>query len=233
MKRPHRARKTPRVPRADGEATRARILVTALDLFRRKGFDRATMREVARGAGVSLGAAYHYFPSKESIALAFYREQQARHVELARRALARAGTLRERFEAVLASGIDVRGPDRPVIAALTRTVLDVENPISLFAEETRDLRESSLALFREAATCDEVAADLREPLALALWALQLGLLLRFVLDETPGQTATRRLMDGALDLVPTMVAILGTPLADPIRERLLRTMREGGLLRDP
>jgi len=221
---------TERVRRQDGEATRARIYATALDLFRRKGFDRATMRDVARAAGVSLGATYHYFPSKEAIALAFYREHQERHVEAARRSLASARSLRDRLDAVFVSALDVRGPDRPVFAALTRTVLDVNNPVSLFASETRDVREGNIALMREAATCDEVTEDLREPLALALWALELGLLLRFVLDDTPGQTATRKLMTGALDLVPPVVVILGSPFGAPMREQLLRVLAEGGLL---
>ena len=221
---------TERARRQDGEATRARIYATALDLFRRNGFDRATMRDVARAAGVSLGAAYHYFPSKEAIALAFYREHQERHVEVARRSLATATTLRERLEAVFVSALDVRGPDRPVFAALTRTVLDIGNPISLFATETSDVRDGSIALLREAATCDEVRDDLREPLALALWALELGLLLRFVLDESAGQTATRKLMTGALDLVPPIVMILGSPFADPMRDQLLRVLADGGLL---
>ena len=221
---------TERARRQDGEATRARIYATALDLFRRNGFDRATMRDVARAAGVSLGAAYHYFPSKEAIALAFYREHQERHVEVARRSLGNAKSLRERLEAVFVSALDVRGPDRPVFAALTRTVLDIGNPISLFATETSDVRDGSIALLREAATCDEVRDDLREPLALALWALELGLLLRFVLDESAGQTATRKLMTGALDLVPPIVMILGSPFADPMRDQLLRVLADGGLL---
>lgn len=187
------------------------------------------MREIARAAGVSLGAAYHHFPSKESIALAFYREHQERHVEVARKHLAGARSLRERLEAVFVSALDVRGPDRPVFAALTRTALDVENPISLFADETSDLRQSNIALMCEAANCAEVIEELREPLALALWALELGLLLRFVLDETPGQSATRKWMSGVLDLVPPIVAILGTPFAQPMREQLLKVMIEGGL----
>ncbi|MBW2465654.1 MAG: helix-turn-helix transcriptional regulator, partial [Deltaproteobacteria bacterium] len=49
--------------RADGERKRALILETALSCFRDKGFDETTMRDIAREAGISLGAAYHYFPS--------------------------------------------------------------------------------------------------------------------------------------------------------------------------
>lgn len=38
----------------------------AVAAFRRRGVDETTMREVAEAAGLSLGAAYHYFESKDA-----------------------------------------------------------------------------------------------------------------------------------------------------------------------
>ena len=93
------------------------------------------------------------------------------------------------------------------------------------------MRDADLALLREVVSCPEVSPDLREPLALALWALELGLVLRFVLDESPGQAMTRKLMAGALDLVPPLVTLLGMPMMLPMREQLLRVLIDGGLLR--
>jgi AcrR family transcriptional regulator len=43
------------------------ILVAATDLIARVGYERASMREVAKAAGVSLAGLYHYFDSKENI----------------------------------------------------------------------------------------------------------------------------------------------------------------------
>ena len=63
-------------PKTKSEETRSRILAAAMDLFREKGFEAATMREIAAGAGVALGAAYYYFDSKDSIVLAFYDQAQ-------------------------------------------------------------------------------------------------------------------------------------------------------------
>jgi AcrR family transcriptional regulator len=229
-KKPPKKPATQRARRADGETTRARILTTALDLFRRRGFDETTMRDIATGAGVSLGAAYHYFRSKEEIAIAFYRELQQHHAEDARRALVGARSLRERLDAVFSSALDVRGGDRPVFAALTRTVIDATSPASLFAGATADVRDNNVALMREVATCDEVSEELREPLAYALWALELGLLLRFVHDDSPGQSVTRKLMAGALDLVPSIVMLLGMPMMQPMRAQLLRVLADGGLM---
>src|SRR6266566_29172 len=55
------------------EETRARSLNAALDLFRRQGFDRATMRGIAAEAGVSLGSAYDYFAPIRAFLGALFR----------------------------------------------------------------------------------------------------------------------------------------------------------------
>src|SRR6266850_2650368 len=52
--------------RAASEETRRQILETALALFRERGFEDTTMRDVAARAGLSLGSAYYYFKSKEA-----------------------------------------------------------------------------------------------------------------------------------------------------------------------
>src|SRR4029450_13697935 len=51
---------------------REKILEAALDLFRERGFEQATMREIAARAGVAAALAYYYFESKNAIVLAFY-----------------------------------------------------------------------------------------------------------------------------------------------------------------
>jgi AcrR family transcriptional regulator len=52
-----------------GERTRARILQAAEDCFARRGYDAASVAEICRAAGVSKGAFYHHFPSKQALFL--------------------------------------------------------------------------------------------------------------------------------------------------------------------
>jgi AcrR family transcriptional regulator len=52
--------------------TREKILEAALELFRERGFEETTMREIATRARVASGLAYYYFASKDAIVLAFY-----------------------------------------------------------------------------------------------------------------------------------------------------------------
>ena len=52
---------------ARGEDTRRRILETALDLFAAQGYDGASTRQIAEGAGVNLPAIQYYFGNKEGL----------------------------------------------------------------------------------------------------------------------------------------------------------------------
>ena len=49
------------------EAKRAEILRRAAEVFRRKGFHAAGMRDIARGLGMAPGALYYYFESKDDL----------------------------------------------------------------------------------------------------------------------------------------------------------------------
>lgn len=49
------------------ENKRAEILRRAAEVFRRKGFHAAGMRDIARGLGMAPGALYYYFESKDDL----------------------------------------------------------------------------------------------------------------------------------------------------------------------
>ncbi|QBQ96829.1 TetR/AcrR family transcriptional regulator [Paraburkholderia pallida] len=60
-----------RVPRQERAArTLDALLEAAADAFAERGFEAATMTHIAQQAGVSIGAAYQYFPNKDALALA-------------------------------------------------------------------------------------------------------------------------------------------------------------------
>jgi AcrR family transcriptional regulator len=47
--------------------TKGKIMQAAQDLFSRSGFESASVSEICRVAGISKGAFYHHFPSKQSV----------------------------------------------------------------------------------------------------------------------------------------------------------------------
>lgn len=48
---------------------RARIQSVALDLFNKEGFENVSVEEIAQAAGCSVGNIYHYFKSKDELAI--------------------------------------------------------------------------------------------------------------------------------------------------------------------
>ena len=57
----------PRPINADAQATQRKILSSASDLFAQRGRAGASVRDIARGAGVSLAMVHHYFGSKDGL----------------------------------------------------------------------------------------------------------------------------------------------------------------------
>jgi AcrR family transcriptional regulator len=59
----------PRITEARRESRRAEIVAAARRCFSRDGFHQTSMQEIAQEAGLSAGASYRYFASKEEIIL--------------------------------------------------------------------------------------------------------------------------------------------------------------------
>jgi AcrR family transcriptional regulator len=57
--------------------TRGRVLLAAAEVFARTGFLAASMNDIVEAAGVTKGAVYFHFPSKEALAVAIVEEQFA------------------------------------------------------------------------------------------------------------------------------------------------------------
>jgi len=212
------------------DRTRAQVLEAALGLFRKRGFDDTSMRDIAVEAGLSLGAAYYYFPSKQSLVLAYYHEvQRAYEAEPAFDATA---SLEERLRAVLNRRLDLLRRDRPFLGALVRDVGSPDNPVMVFAPETADLRQRSIASFAacvapEMAALPDAAARL---LPTALWALHLVTLLYYIHDRSRGQARTRQLVDDAVALVVPAIMLANTPLAGPLFASVEQTLVRAGLM---
>ena len=62
------------VPQARSEATRQKILGAAMDLFSEVGYAAAGLGEIIERAGMTKGALYHHFDSKEALATAIIEQ---------------------------------------------------------------------------------------------------------------------------------------------------------------
>lgn len=215
-----------------GEETRRRVHEAAMALFREKGFDATTMRDVAAAAGMSLGAAYHYFPSKEAIVMAYYASVQDEHARIVREAVREHAAVGERLSAAFHSKLRIVRDDRKVLGALLRFTGDPGHPLSFLGKATRPIQLRSIATFAEPLEGAPIPADFTAVAALMLWTMHMGLLLYLLYDDSPEQARTHRLADGAIALFLTAMRLMRLPLMKPLRTRLTTVLNDAGLLPD-
>jgi AcrR family transcriptional regulator len=203
------------------EETARRILDSALDLFRQAGFDNATMRDVARHAGVATGAAYYYYPSKDALVLDFYRRASAEMQPRLEGAIRQSRGLETRLRALVQVKLDQFAPDRAILRALLRNGADPHHPFSPFSPETREIRDADIAWFRRALEgCGfRVPGDLEPSLPGVLWFFQMGVIFFWVVDNSPGQARTAQLLAVACKTVASLVRLSAVPLMRPLRRR--------------
>lgn len=84
----------------DHDRYRKELLRGCFDLFAKRGYGSITMRQIAKGLGVSTGALYHYFPSKESIFMQLVKELFEQDISSFFAQAPDAPTLEERLQAI-------------------------------------------------------------------------------------------------------------------------------------
>lgn len=86
---------------ANGEQTRRRIIAAAMRCVARLGYSQASIREIAREAGMTSGSLYHYFPNKAELLKATVTEIEDMALPRLQAAGRREGDAMARLEAVL------------------------------------------------------------------------------------------------------------------------------------
>jgi AcrR family transcriptional regulator len=212
---------------AKAEETRNRILDGALRLFRERGFEETTMRDVAAEAGVATGAAYYYYRSKQDLVMAFYLRTDEQAREAFTEAIRSTKDLKKRLRGIIDAKFEQFAEHRGLLTALLKTGVDPRDPLSPFGEETRQVREDSIAWYARALEGSDVSVpkDLAPHLPRLLWMYHMGLIYHWIVDTSPGQRRTGRITDATLDLVVQLLKVSSLPFMGPLRKRALKVLR--------
>jgi AcrR family transcriptional regulator len=205
------------------EETRERIFNAALALFHRRGFETATMREIAAAAGVATGAAYYYFVSKDAIIMEFYRRSSAEMQLKIEVALKNATGLEQRLRELILVKLAHFAANREILRALLRNGADPKHPLSPFSPQTREIRDTDIAWFRRILIDSDVRIprDLEPHLPEVLWFFQMGVIFFWVIDESPRQERSKRLLTLAAKSITSLIRVSALPLMRPVRKGAL------------
>jgi AcrR family transcriptional regulator len=99
--------RTPSAPATDrAEATRRQILDAASRAFADHGYRGISLNDIVRESGLTKGAFYFHFPSKEALALAVFRDKQEAWVDRTLSAIGRHPRAIDQLEAMLDVGCE-------------------------------------------------------------------------------------------------------------------------------
>lgn len=170
------------------EQTRARLLAAAVSVFARRGFASASVEDVAAAAGLTKGAVYSSFASKEQLILAVMEERITARLCAAGTAFAAAGDPGSGANRVGTRLIEAVHADadwqRLFIDYWTHAMREPRLRRHL-AERRGELRATIATAIRRAVEEQDVSlAVTPEELAVTLLALSNGLAIESEIDST-------------------------------------------------
>ena len=98
--------------------TRAKVVEAARNLFAERGYDPATIRDIAKGAGMSTGAVFANFQDKAELFETVLTEDMERMAEVLKRGAEVQGSTRDRLLSALSAGYHQALGQLPLVQAI-------------------------------------------------------------------------------------------------------------------
>jgi AcrR family transcriptional regulator len=212
---------------AKSDDTRAKITETAIESFRERGYDQTTIRLIADEAGISVGNAYYYFPTKNHLVQELYLRVQGDHLERVHAAFGSSTDIAKRLEAALLCGLDATEPYHDSAAGFLAATIAPTSAVSPFGADAAEPRAMAIQVFQEVVDgcSNAIPAELKRQLPELLWLAYMGLTLFWVYDSSEGQAKSRALARGASKLFGTVLPLARLPFARGPLNQLLELVR--------
>jgi len=186
------------------ERTKEQILEAALSLFRKRGLEGTTTKQISQKAGIAEGTLFNYFKTQDDLALFFFQKGSADLIDWyeEQKKLQRA-PLQEKLFAIIHRQLEYLAPYEDFIGAVFFRSLQPHSKLSPLSLDSQELRLRSLRFIRgilaEAEEGGEIApvGDLG---AYAVGVFYLGIVAHWLHDLSPGKQKTLALLDRCLQV---------------------------------
>jgi AcrR family transcriptional regulator len=207
-----RATPVPVTPK--GLATRAFILQTAAEVFAERGYADTTLSELIARSGMTKGAFYFHFVSKEQLAFAVLEEKHRKWLERVREQVLACPTAIEQFRALGPAMIRLHREDPSAHSAsrLSRDLSGVPELADSIRAQTREWIELVAEIIARAQQDGAVPAHLNaHGFATVLVAATDGLKDLSEIVDQPGRARRgfERRMETLMAIVETLIAASG------------------------
>ncbi len=184
------------------ERTKEHILQAALQLFREKGVEGTTTKEISRKAGIAEGTLFNYFKAKEDLALYFFQKETENLIAWFRadKRLKQA-PLPEKLFAIIHRQLEYLEPYEDFIGAVFCRSLQPNSRLSPLSLESQEVRLEYLRFIREVLDDSERKGEIPRVGDLGAYAVglfYLGIVTHWLQDTSRGKQKTLALLDRAL-----------------------------------
>ncbi|HWD19708.1 MAG TPA: TetR/AcrR family transcriptional regulator [Verrucomicrobiae bacterium] len=184
------------------EQTKKRILSAALELFREKGLEGATTKEISRRSGIAEGTLFNYFKTKEDLALYFFQKETEDLIRWFRaEGRLRKAPLPEKLFAIIHRQLEYIAPYEDFIGAVFCRSLQPASALSPLSFESQEMRLKYLRFIREVLAEAEAKKEIPPVGDLGAYAVGLfyiGIVTHWLHDGSRGKQLTLALLDRSL-----------------------------------
>jgi AcrR family transcriptional regulator len=186
------------------EKTKQRILRAALELFKAKGFEGTTTKEISKKSGIAEGTLFNYFKTKEDLALYFFQKETDDLIKWFRgEARLQKAPLPEKLFAIIHRQLEYIEPYEDFIGAVFYRSLQPSSSLSPLSFDSQELRLKYLRFIREVLAEAEERGEIPHLGDLGAYAVGLfyiGIVTHWLHDRSRGKQRTLALLDRALTL---------------------------------
>ena len=188
--------------------TRVKILNASVDIITEKGFKSASMREIARHAGVGDATIYNYFPSKEKLLYGYceYIQQQVMETLQGIEDF-HEYSLHEQLQQLIDTELAHWLPAREFLQEVFKLTYHSPTTGSSLLSNTRKLNTQMVTDMLEAAIEAEEIPDqpYQELLPKLFWDYQTGVLAYWLKDDSEGFANTTQFVDKSMEIIANVL----------------------------
>ena len=199
---------TMKVSEKDKAKTREKILNASVDIIIEKGFKSASMREIARHAGVGDATIYNYFPSKEKLLYGYceYIQQQVMEA-LQDIEDFHEYTLHEQLQQLIDTELQLWLPAREFLQEVFKLTYHSPTTGSSLLSKTKTINTQMVTDMLEAAIEVGEIPDqpYQELLPKLFWDYQTGVLAYWLKDDSEGFANTTQFVDKSMVIISNIL----------------------------
>lgn len=188
--------------------TRQAIVQAAVEIMTEKGIKSATMRHIAKTAGIGDATIYNYFPAKEDILYAYYEDHlEACTAKTAMIPGSETFSFQEYLQAFLDTSLDLYLADREFV---DMSFKDIFFSMSHNFNRLKPIRDNFFSLVQERLNKATASGELpgmmfQEIIGRLFWDFYVVAVIYWLSDRSKGFSDTTVMIDKSLDLTCTVL----------------------------